>query len=156
MNKSTEVWVDVPGFEGAYQVSNTGMVRSLDRKVNGRFGSSAIKKGKVLKASPNKEGYYSVSLSKKSKCTMFYIHRLLAVSFIPNLEHKREVNHINGNKQDNRLENLEWVSSSENRKHAWDTGLKFATQKMRDNMFILGKKRSKNSIDQDLLSLKEK
>lgn len=156
MNKTSEIWADIPGFEGAYQISNTGIIRSLDRKVNCRFGSYAIKKGKILKPSINGEGYYAVTLSKESKRQVRSIHRLLALAFLSNPKGKREVNHINGNKHDNRLENLEWVSSSENRKHAWDTGLKFATQKMRDNMFILGKKRSKKYVEQDLLSLNKK
>lgn len=110
MTKQSEIWVDVPGFDGFYQVSNTGSVKRL----KGHLTAG----GRILKQHPNTQGYFIVSLSKNRTNRKFLVHRLVAMGFIPNPECKKEVNHINGIKTDNRLENLEWSTRIENMANA--------------------------------------
>lgn len=117
-----EIWKDIPGYEGAYQVSDQGNVRSLDRRV--RFVSKAgaectrLMCGRVLRSGDCK-GYRIVNLSGYGTIA---IHLLVARAFLPDVH--EEVNHKNGVKSDNRLDNLEWVSKSANQQHAVSTGLK--------------------------------
>ena len=82
-----------------------------------------IKSGRILKCNPVGKGYLTVTLSSKKSSYREYIHRLVAKAFLPNLENKTDVNHINGVRTDNRLENLEWTSRKENIHHAYETGL---------------------------------
>lgn len=105
-----EIWVDIENYEGLYQVSNYGNVKSLP--------NPPYKKGKILKPTINSAGYYKVELYKDGKSKIFYVHRLVALTFIPNFDNKPQVNHRNGNKKINDVSNLEWVSESENQKHA--------------------------------------
>lgn len=79
--------------------------------------------GKIMKLNINSNGYYTFAISSKKKKYRKYLHRALAECFIPNHENKKCVNHINGNKLDCRIENLEWVTEKENSKHAYDMGL---------------------------------
>ena len=107
-----EIWKDVQGYEGLYQVSNLGRVKSFQ-----------LGEGTLLNPSLARKGYLCVELRLSGKRKRFRIHRLVAMAFIPNIENKPEVNHINGIKTDNRIENLEWVTHLENISHAWNTGL---------------------------------
>lgn len=107
-------WKDVPGYEGLYQVSDEGRVVGTVRR-----GSS----GNEIKSHIRRDGYRYVVLYKDAKGKNFALHRLVAMAFIPNPENKREVNHKNGDKTDNRVENLEWTTPKENTKHAFDSGL---------------------------------
>lgn len=110
-----EEWKDIKGYEGLYQISNKGNVKSLPKKKgNGTGYTTDIK---VLKPSINRYGYCVVNLSKNCELTYKQIHRLVAEAFIPNAEHKEQVNHINGIKTDNRVENLEWCTNGENQTH---------------------------------------
>ena len=119
INTDEEVWKDVKGYEGHYQVSNLGRVRSLDRL--DRIGQR--RNGTVKKPQDNGSGYKYVQLKLDGKYKNFYIHRLVGEYFIEKVSGKNFINHIDGNKENNRVENLEWVTSNENMQHAYDTGL---------------------------------
>lgn len=108
-----EIWKDIKNYEGYYQVSNLGNVKSLSRKIGNKYYKS-----KMLKKSDNR-GYLQVQLWKHSNMKWSLIHRLVAEAFIPNPEHKLQVNHIDGNKSNNEVSNLEWVSRSENQLHSY-------------------------------------
>lgn len=111
-----EKWRAIEGYEGLYQVSNHGNVRSLNYRQTGKV--------KNLLPQKDKKGYLTVGLCRYGGMKWGKIHRLVASAFIPNPENKPQVNHINGDKADNRVENLEWVTDSENLTHAYKTGLK--------------------------------
>lgn len=117
-----EIWKDINGYENEYQISNLGNVRSLDKKVNCGYNSFAIKNGKVLKLHQSLK-YKYIMLSSNNKQKMYRVHILVAKAFIPNPQNKTQVNHKNGNKLDNRVENLEWVTPKENLIHAWKNKL---------------------------------
>lgn len=106
-----EEWRGVKDYEGLYQISNTGKVKSLYRN------NERILIGDIIK------GYLRVELTKNKKIKKFLVHRLVAQAFIPNPENKPYVNHIDGNKENNNVSNLEWCTQRENINHAWETGL---------------------------------
>ena len=110
-----EIWKDIKDYEQLYVVSNTGKIKSLARKNTN---------GGILKPSHNKDGYLQVILCKNGKTKCFKCHRLVAEQFIPNLNNKPEVNHIDGNKENNDISNLEWVTTSENVIHAFKKELR--------------------------------
>jgi len=117
-------WRNIKGYEGLYMVSDCGEIKSLNRTVKFPKGKCAYRvKEKILKHILCK-GYHKVNLYKNSKPKIFPVHRLVVIAFIPNTENKPQVNHIDGDKDNNNLSNLEWCTSSENIKHAFDTGLK--------------------------------
>ena len=122
-----EVWKDIKGYEGLYQVSNLGNIKRLERIMENRGTYSGLYKIKesILKPRENKDrnGYYEISLRKDGTEKRFKVHRLVAYAFIDNPYNKPEVNHIDGNKSNNCAYNLEWMTSKENKEHAWRTGL---------------------------------
>jgi hypothetical protein len=126
MSIDKEIWKDVVGYEGYYQVSNHGRAKSVLRVIQRSNGISQTINEKILKASPSVVGYPVVTMSKDKNYKKAYVHRLIAESFIPNPENKSEVNHIDGNKENNHVDNLEWVTPSENCQHAYNTGLSHA------------------------------
>lgn len=116
-----EIWKDIQGYEGLYQISNLGNVKSLS------FGPKNIRrsgKERILKSSPSNCGYYKVELYNNGKSKMHYIHRLVATAFIPNPHNKPQINHIDGVKSNNSAANLEWITASENQKHSIRIGLR--------------------------------
>lgn len=117
-----EEWKDIEGYEGLYQVSDQGNVKSLARKRNNSKGSYTQKE-RILKQSNTTTGYKKVELVKNGQKKSLRVHRLVAQAFIPNPENKPEVNHIDGNKTNNFVSNLEWVTSSENTTHAYTAKL---------------------------------
>lgn len=112
-----EIWKDIEGFEGIYQVSNMGRVRSLDRYI--KCGSGVrLMKGQIMLPILKKDGYYQVALwkngGKPKWCT---VHRLVAQAFIPNPDCKPQIDHVNTIKTDNRVENLRWATQEENNRN---------------------------------------
>lgn len=121
-NLPGEIWKEIPGYEGYYMASNIGRLKSLERMVDVVPGQTRVQYSRILKTRIHKNGYSNITLqSKKTLKTL--AHRLIALAFIPNPDNKRCVNHINGVKTDNRAENLEWATHSENVAHARATGL---------------------------------
>ena len=119
---ATEEWRDVIGYEGLYQISDLGRVKSLSRFISNGTGFH-LSEDRILKPNILAKGYFQVDLKNRSKRKGLQVHRLVAMAFIPNPNNYPQINHINGDKQDNRVENLEWCTNSMNQKHAWAIGL---------------------------------
>lgn len=110
-----EIWKDIPGYEGLYQASNLGRIKSF------------VINEKIMSAKPNEKGYLGLRLTdvnNNKKKKSWRVSRLIAITFHPNPNNLPEVNHIDGIKQNNRADNLEWATHSENVQHCYDTGLK--------------------------------
>jgi hypothetical protein len=118
-----EIWKAIEGYEGLYEVSNLGRVRSFDRLIerphprNTSMTMTYRKKGRILKMKINPSGYLYVDLWKDKKPHTVVVHRLVATAFIPNLENLPEVNHIDEDKTNPVVTNLEWVTHSGNMRH---------------------------------------
>lgn len=106
----SEIWKAVPGYEGLYEVSNMGRVRSLDTIVVTKRGVQKKKKGLLLQPMKTKKGYYMVNLQK----TRMYVHRIVAAAFLPNPDLLPYINHKDENKENNRVDNLEWCDNKYN------------------------------------------
>lgn len=119
-----EIWGDIPGYEGYYQVSTTGKVRSLDRDhvVNTRYGGTTIRrdKGRIITGTSNGNGYLAVYLQRDGKRTRRYIHRLVAEAFLLRLAGEDTVNHKDHDRQNNSAENLEWCTQADNVRYSAD------------------------------------
>jgi DNA-binding NarL/FixJ family response regulator len=126
MENNIEIWKDVVGYEEYYQVSNLGRIKRKPRKIINK-GSNCVQTLKEREIMPYKwrKGYFVVRLTDENKhVKRYFIHRLVAQAFIPNPENKSQVNHISGNKADNSVHNLEWVTLQENIEHACMNGLR--------------------------------
>lgn len=143
-----EIWKDIDGFEGLYQISSLGRIKSLAREVP--FGGKYRKVEEVvLKRHFSRTGYEKAALGYGGKKIHTSVHRLVAKHFIPNPDNKPQVNHKNGIKSDNRVENLEWVTNSENIKHSF-TDLK------RKPFFLYGtQKHNCKLTEQDVIEIKK-
>lgn len=104
-----EVWKNIEEYKGLYQVSNLGRIRNS--------------KNKIMRQYKNHKGYLIIQLSKEGRSKTLIVHRIVAKAFIPNKNNKEQINHINCNKNDNNIKNLEWVTNKENKKHAQLHGL---------------------------------
>lgn len=129
-----ETWLPVYGYESLYEISSHGRIRSLDKSwVNDR-GGICRKAGKVL-TPDTAHGYYHIKLWQSGRFKWFQIHQLVAIAFIPNPENKPHVNHLNSNRGDNMVDNLEWCTPKENLVHASRMGrLKHNNGKMVVNL----------------------
>ena len=117
---NNEIWKDIKDYEGLYQCSSLGKVRSLDRYVEEHSGKKQFRKGQIIKPKLNKNGYLQLALNKNAKRKMKYVHILVAETFLENNEKLKTVNHKDGNKLNNNIDNLEWSSYSENNQHAYN------------------------------------
>ena len=127
-----EVWKDIRvvknvDYLGHYQVSNLGRIKSLNRYRKNRHGVPALVRERILKLQYSQYGYNVICLSLNNKRATISVHQIVGIAFIPNPENKSQINHINGIKTDNRVENLEWATQKENIQHAYDTGLAIMT-----------------------------
>lgn len=104
-----EIWKDIPDYEGFYEASSLGHIRSKDRKLGNRTYL-----GKIIKPQDNGHGYYHITLAVHKKHTQFYVHRLIAMTFLPNPNKLPEVNHKDENPANNCVDNLEWCTSKYN------------------------------------------
>lgn len=145
-----EIWKDIKGYEGFYQVSNLGRIKSLDRIIKYKRNKKVLRKqiGKILKQANRKE-YKFVALLKEAKRKQYSVHRLVAEAFIPNPDNLPEVNHLDFNPSNNCVTNLEWCTKSRNIKYSYDFGRRKSPKAM------LGKKgrlhsRSKPILQYDL------
>lgn len=117
-------WHDVPSLQGYYQVTRDGRVRSVSRRINSpQSGGTRWLNGRELKARVGVNGYVTFDASVRGKSAPFYLHRAIAEVFIPNPECKPEINHKDGDRANNAINNLEWCTRQENMAHAFDTGL---------------------------------
>ena len=122
-----EIWKDITGYEGLYQVSNLGNVKSISRiEISGKIKR---KRKETILTPRTRCGYYYVNLYRDGNSRSFNIHRLIAIEFIKNEENKTQVNHIDCNKKNNCVLNLEWVTPKENCKHARNNNLVSLTTK---------------------------
>lgn len=117
-----EIWKSIQGYEGFYEVSNKGRIKSLKRTVknSGSYSGKRIYHEKILKQNINRLGYHVVTLSKHSKRKFFIVHRIVANAFIDNPKKLPEVNHKDLNKSNNNVQNLEWCTRSENVNHFYN------------------------------------
>lgn len=118
----TEIWKNIKDYEGLYQVSNLGRVKSMDRIITRKDGISQFRKGIIKTPKINSDGYHTVTLSKNGNNKTLGIHILVARHYIPNPENKSEVSHIDFNRKNNRVDNLEWCTHQENIQHSSNNG----------------------------------
>lgn len=137
-----EKWKPIKGYEGLYEVSNLGRINSL-------YGGQS-NKGGILKAAKDKKGYERICLTKNGQKRNYSVHRLVALTFIDNPHNKPQVNHIDGVHSNNSLLNLEWVTSSENHKHAWDNKLRTFTVDQEKHLRDMHSKQSVEVCQYDL------
>ena len=109
-----EIWKDIKGYEGYYQVSDLGRIKSLGKHIKCRNDFKRFVEEKIRKCLKKSNGYLAISLYKEKKVKTYYVHRIVAETFIENTNNEPTVNHINEIKTDNRAKNLEWMSYSEN------------------------------------------
>ena len=145
-----EIWKGIKEYDFYYSISNLGRVKSLKRVVTHKRCKLSVNE-KIITNCISTFGYPFVRMTINNKTKNFKIHRLIAQAFIPNPENKPQVNHINGIKTDNRVENLEWCTHSENMRHALDTKLRVMkngtgiyNSKLTDKIVLTAKERYKN------------
>ena len=143
-----EIWKDIIGYNGLYQVSNFGRVKSLSR----RTSDGRNIKEKIISTKNSKGWYLTFKAANDRVYKTLSIHKLVAVHFIPNIKNKPEINHIDGNKQNNFVENLEWVTPSENMEHAVKLKPSFLKEMKRKNQFIKPKRVQQIDFDGNFIA----
>lgn len=135
-----EQWKDIKNYENLYQISNFGRIKSKSRITNVGIKNvkQCLRQERLLKIQKLTKGYCGVRLYKNKIGKTFKIHRLVAEHFIDNPNNYKQVNHIDGNKENNRFDNLEWCTCEQNMKHSYKIGLRDLT-KIKENMRIVGK-----------------
>lgn len=154
-----EIWKAIKDYEGLYEISNLGRIKSLKRIEKFYHNNN----DKILIRSKCSNGYLKIVLSKNNLHKNYMIHRLVAEAFIPNPENKPTVNHKDGNKQNNCVDNLEWATYSENIQHAYNLGLNYSSDKLKGRAGKLSKMsksvyqidRNKNKILNQYYSVRE-
>ena len=144
-----EIWKDIKGYENLYQVSNLGNIKSKERIIKRNNHNSLIKE-KLLKKYI-RAGYYAVKLYKNNIKTNIPVHRIVAQNFLENKQNKPCINHKDGNKLNNNINNLEWCTYSENTLHAYKKGLEKITERQRQNgkkVYKLGNKKTSKKVSQ--------
>lgn len=135
INTEIEEWNPIDGWEGFYEVSNFGRVKSLSRVAKSSWKhKNRVLKERIMKQQTNGLGRPTVDLSNGELSKTFQVAVMVAKAFVPNPDNKPQVNHIDGNPANNKVSNLEWVTNSENMKHAWENGLRqHYSTKLTDN-----------------------
>lgn len=155
-----EVWKDIKGYEGLYQVSNMGMVKSLWR--TNQYCKKRI--DNIMHTFDNGNGYKYITLRKNGCSKNHYLHRLVAEAFIPNPSNKKEINHLDFDKTNNKVSNLEWADRSDNQIHYFDgkfksiTGERYITYRKSTNKFRFvykGKEYENKDTLQEALELRK-
>lgn len=116
------IFAEIPNYEGYYEVSTCGVVRSMTKRVKQHHGTQ-LKKGKILSPAYDRAGYLKCALSRNNKLHTFTVHQLVARTFIPNPKRLNEINHKDGNKSNNHISNLEWCDRMYNMTHARENNL---------------------------------
>ncbi len=148
-----EVWMPVTGYHGIYEVSSMGRIKTLERWYSGGVVPVKITE-RLRKLQINHKGYNSLLLTKDKKSITAFVHRVVAKEFIPNPDNKPQVNHKNGDKLDNRVENLEWVTNQENSIHSFrELGRKGTSKKGAESPFC--KKVHCDTLDIPFFSIRE-
>lgn len=158
-----EIWKDIKGYEGLYQVSTLGRVKSLNKIIVDKNGKERKYPERIMSQQKFRTGYFGVKLYRNNTNKRKLVSRLVALTFIPNPNNFPYINHINGIKTDNRVENLEWCTPSYNVQHAWSKGLNIMDTKRlnknRNNGMKTAKKVEQYSKDnkkiQEFNSLRE-
>lgn len=144
-----EIWKDIVGYEEFYQISNKGNVKSKDRWYTAKYlkhNPVICRKGIKLNPHLTKDGYLAVCLYKHGRSKTFTVHRLVATAFIENIFNKPCIDHINGNRIDNRVQNLRWVTAKENQNNPI-TRSRLSSSKIGEKHPLYGKKLTKEHIE---------
>ena len=145
-----EEWRPIIGYEGYYEVSNLGRAKSVSRVINRESTGNITKIGAIRKVHWTPKGYYRIQLVKEKESKNHQVHRLVGEAFVPNPDNKPFINHKNSIRTDNRVENLEWVTPSENLIHAYDFGFKEPNLKYIVKCTTCGKQFTRSSLDTTL------
>lgn len=140
----TEIWRDIPEYEGKYMVSNLGRIKSLSRMVWSTNNRQYIKPEQIMRPKTTAYGYYYLNLRKNGKSVGYFVHRLVAMAFLPKVPNKDYIDHLDGDKTNNCVDNLEWVTIAENNQRAYDKGLK---RRIHAGQFLKGMNRQQQYIN---------